>query len=158
MNKRSLSRLLAVQYIYQFCFNNLINAEQFIIDIKNNAPNKNLLIDINDKRAKKIENFNITEDSIDKDLIILILNGIKDNQEEINNQIDLRLSNKWSRDTMGFLVYSILLCGFFELIFHDIEKKIICCDYTDIASIFFDQDCEIAMINAVLDKQANNNV
>ena len=150
-NNRSLSRLAAVQTLFQYDF----NARMQLHELKN----------INDKEISEIfetiKNLNhgIIEFKglkLDKDWFLMLVNGVFNKKSKIDSILSGFLNDDWSIERMDHTLINILRCAYFEFKgFSKIPPKVIINEYTNIAASFFNKT-EVSFINGVLDKVSNN--
>lgn len=141
--KKSLSRLIAIQSLYQFDFfegkKNLSDIEEDVIE--NYALEENQ--EITSYRSK-------IDEALLKDLLLISLADI----ERIDAEITQLLKNPADFNKMDEVVKQVLRLGTFELQFmKDTPLKVVLDEYVDIAASFFD-DKKITFVNGILDKMA----
>ena len=150
-NNRSLSRLAAVQTLFQYDF----NARMQLHELKN----------INDKEISEIfetiKNLNhgIIEFKglkLDKDWFLMLVNAVFNKKSKIDSILSGFLNDDWSIERMDHTLINILRCAYVEFKgFSKIPPKVIINEYTNIAASFFNKT-EVNFINGVLDKVSNS--
>ena len=150
-NNRSLSRLAAVQTLFQYDF----NARMQLHELKN----------INDKELseifEKIKNLNhgIIEFKglkLDKDWFLMLVNEVFNKKSKIDSILSGFLNDDWSIERMDHTLINILRCAYIEFkVSSKIPPKVIINEYTNIAASFFNRT-EVNFINGVLDKVSNS--
>lgn len=142
-NKKSLTRLMAVQIFYQYEF----------FDRKNDLDQITSEI-IEDYALKQDEITSSYEKKINSDFLANLTTGLKNDSENIDKIIDSYLKQPWSLRKLDDISLNILRFGTFELKYvKDIPAKVIIDEYVDIGASFFD-DKKVTFINAILDKIA----
>ena len=146
-NSRSLSRLAAVQTLYQYDFNEKMNLKE--------------LKSINDMEISEIyetiKKFNCGIEEfqglkLDKDWFLKLVNSVFNNKNKIDTILAGFLNEDWSIERMDHTLINILRCAYIE--FKDFSKtpsKVIINEYTNIAASFFNRK-EVNFVNGVLDK------
>jgi transcription antitermination protein NusB len=147
---RSLSRLAAVQTLFQYDFNKNMQLEA--------------LTSLNDEKISEIfdtiKNFNkgVTEFKdlkLDRNWFLILVNSVFKNKSSIDSTLISFLENDWSIDRMDPTLTNILRCAYIEFKdYSNIPVKVIINEYTNIASSFYDV-AEVNFINGVLDKVSN---
>lgn len=137
--KRSLSRLMAVQIFYQRdFFSGAKNLEEISKDVI-----ENYALDAEEKISSYREK--IDEEFLQKLLALTI------DEKTIDAEISEFLQKGWSLESLDGVLLQILRLGVFELkFFRDIPAKAIISEYVDIAASFFDEK-KITFVNALLD-------
>ncbi|NCT40762.1 MAG: transcription antitermination protein NusB [Alphaproteobacteria bacterium] len=83
-----------------------------------------------------------------------ILYGVEERYVELDAVMKANLKKDASDRFVEPLLYSVLLCGAYELLAHsDIDAPIIINDYLNVGHAFFEKN-EVALINGVLDSLA----
>lgn len=145
--KRSLSRLMAIQILYQYgFFNKFFPGEKTLSEIQKDVI-ENYTLD-----SKK--NIGSYRDKIDEVFLdSLLAAGIGD-VKKIDGEISEFLKDSKDFKKMDEVVKEIMRLGTFELKFmSDIPAKVIIDEYVDIAASFFD-DRRITFVNGTLDNLA----
>ena len=87
----------------------------------------------------------------DRDFFCAILNGVPQNQVEIDRAIAGALSEKWKLERVDSILRAILRGGVFELVGRrDVPAKVVIDEYVAVAGAFFGAD-EPGFVNAALD-------
>jgi N utilization substance protein B len=146
-SNRSLSRLAAVQTLFQFDFNKKMKLEE--------------LSSINDMDISEIyqtiENINSNTEElkdlkIDKNWFLILVNTVFSNKDLIDASLSGFLESNWSIERMDPTITNILRCAYIEFKNHsNIPSKVVINEYTNIASSFFNMS-EVNFVNGVLDK------
>lgn len=126
MNK-SASRELAFQLIYSTQIQKDMEEEQFELFCQNN--------EINGESTKKY--------------IKDILNGIKQNEEKIDNLISSNLKKGWSIDRISKIDLALLKIAIYEMIEKNIHYKIVVNEVVELAKKYSD-DSSPSFINGIL--------
>jgi N utilization substance protein B len=141
--KRSLSRLMAIQIFYQ---HNFFGNEKNLDEIKNDVI-ENYLIDSD-------ENLSSYREKIDSEFLENLLSGIAFDGIKIDTEISEFLKDGWTLAKLDDVTLQILRLGAFELkSMLDAPLKVIINEYVDIAASFFDSK-KITFINATLENLA----
>ena len=146
-NSRSLSRLAAVQTLYQYDFNEKMNLTE--LKSINDMEISEIYETIN-KFNCGIEEFKDLK--LDKDWFLKIVNSVFNNKNTIDSTLAGFLNEDWSIERMDHTLINILRCAYTE--FKDFSKtpsKVIINEYTNIAASFFNRK-EVNFVNGVLDK------
>ena len=146
-SNRSLSRLAAVQTLFQFDFNKKMKLEE--------------LKSINDMDISEIyetiENINSSTEElknlkIDKNWFLILVNSVFSNKDIIDASLLSFLESNWSIERMDPTITNILRCAYIEFKNHtNVPSKVVINEYTNIASSFFNKP-EVNFVNGVLDK------
>ena len=146
-SNRSLSRLAAVQTLFQFDFNKKMKLEE--------------LKSINDMDISKIyqtiENINSNTEEfkdlkIDKNWFLILVNAVFSNKDIIDASLSSFLESDWSIERMDPTITNILRCAYIEFKnYSNVPSKVVINEYTNIASSFFNEP-EVNFVNGVLDK------
>lgn len=150
-NNRSLSRLAAVQTLFQYDFNDRMQLHE----LKN----------INDREISEIFetiknlNYGIIEFKglkLDKDWFLMLVNAVFNKKSKIDPILSDFLNDDWSIERMDHTLINILRCAYIEFKgFSKIPPKVIINEYTNIAASFFNKT-EVNFINGVLEKMSNS--
>ena len=146
-SNRSLSRLAAVQTLFQFDFNKKMKLEEL------NSINDMDISEI----YKTIENINSNTEAlknlkIDKNWFLILVNTVFSNKDLIDASLSDFLESNWSIERMDPTITNILRCAYIEFKNHsNIPSKVVINEYTNIASSFFNMS-EVNFVNGVLDK------
>ena len=146
-SNKSLSRLAAVQTLFQFDFNKKMKLEE--------------LKSINDMDIseiyKTIENINSNTQEfknlkIDKNWFLILVNAVFNNKDIIDVSLSNFLERNWSIERMDPTITNILRCAYIEFKnYSNVPSKVVINEYTNIASSFFNKS-EVNFVNGVLDK------
>jgi len=139
-SKKRSSRLFAIQILYEM----EINGKSFEIIQKR----------FEEESFFEIEKINDLG-SPSKTYIEILVKGVSNNQEKVDNIIKDNLVN-WSLSRINSIARAILRTSVFELLdVNDVPDKVVFNEYIEIAKFFFDGD-EPSFINAVLDSVSKN--
>ena len=146
-SNKSLSRLAAVQTLFQFDFNKKMKLEE--------------LKSINDMDISEIyqtiENINSNTEEfkdlkIDKNWFLILVNAVFSNKDIIDASLSSFLESNWSIERMDPTITNILRCAYIEFKnYSNVPSKVVINEYTNIASSFFNKP-EVNFVNGVLDK------
>ena len=146
-SNKSLSRLAAVQTLFQFDFNKKMKLEE--------------LKSINDMDISEIyqtiENINSNTEEfkdlkIDKNWFLILVNAVFSNKDIIDASLSSFLESNWSIERMDPTITNILRCAYIEFKnYSNVPSKVVINEYTNIASSFFNEP-EVNFVNGVLDK------
>ncbi|MDB9762099.1 transcription antitermination factor NusB [Alphaproteobacteria bacterium] len=146
-SNKSLSRLAAVQTLFQFDFNKKMKLEE--------------LKSINDMDISEIyqtiENINSNTQEfknlkIDKNWFLILVNAVFSNKDIIDASLSNFLESNWSIERMDPTITNILRCAYIEFKnYSNVPSKVVINEYTNIASSFFNEP-EVNFVNGVLDK------
>ena len=146
-SNKSLSRLAAVQTLFQFDFNKKMKLEE--------------LKSINDMDISEIyqtiENINSNTQEfknlkIDKNWFLILVNAVFSNKDIIDASLSSFLESNWSIERMDPTITNILRCAYIEFKnYSNVPSKVVINEYTNIASSFFNKS-EVNFVNGVLDK------
>lgn len=153
INTKSISRIVALQIIYQYLFykdlynidNSVINEEyidKIIFDLSyyySNYEYYGIIVDIEKKDIKYNIKLNIN-------YIKKLVNYTIKHLQEVDDIIN-QFANK---GVSGIILHNILRLGIIELKYCDIPPKVIVSQYTDIASSFIDEQ-QVHFVNFILD-------
>lgn len=146
-SNKSLSRLAAVQTLFQFDFNKKMKLEEL------NSINDMDLSEI----YQTIENINSNMEEfknlkIDKNWFLILVNDVFNNRSLIDASLSNFLESDWSLERMDPTITNILRCAYIEFKnYSNIPSKVVINEYTNIASSFFNKP-EVNFVNGVLDK------
>jgi N utilization substance protein B len=145
LTKRSLSRLIAVQSLYQYDF----------------YTRKN---DINALAKQLVENYCLSEtqeksvsyqDKIDAELLESLVSGVVLVLEPIDEEIKAFLKNEWKIDNLPDVILAILRLATFELKYlEDVPTKVVINEYVDLAACFY-EDKKVTFVNKILQNIAD---
>ena len=146
-SNKSLSRLAAIQTLFQFDFNKKMKLEEL------NSINDMDLSEI----YQTIENINSNMEEfknlkIDKNWFLILVNDVFNNRSIIDASLSNFLESDWSLERMDPTITNILRCAYIEFKnYSNIPSKVVINEYTNIASSFFNKP-EVNFVNGVLDK------
>ena len=136
---KSLTRLVVVQALYQ-----MEMAGTDVRDIINSLEDR-LIFD---------NSFDHLISHISKKLLTEIINGVIDNQNQIDRIIENNLSSDWKFNRLDKILKAILRTAVYEISYKlNTPSKVIINEYIDITHSFYSQK-EPEFINAILDKIA----
>ncbi len=138
-NKRGVSRLMAVQALYQ-------------MDISSQG----LMETVTEYEATRLGQEVDGEQYLEADPAWFrsIVSGVVKHQKEIDPQIQSSLTNDWPLSRIDTLLRQVLRAGVFELHYKkDVPSRVIISEYVDVAKAFYEDD-EPKMVNGVLDRVA----
>ncbi len=145
--RRSLSRLVAVQSLYQYDF---YKQEIELNTIYKQLVESYLLVD----EEQKLTSYS---DQIDDELLESLLSGIILALPTIDEEIESFLKGEWKIDNLPDLLLPILRLGSFELRFmKDIPTKVVISEYVDLAACFYEEK-KVTFVNKVLQNIADKN-
>ena len=138
-NSKSLTRLVFVQALYQ-----MEMAGTDVSDIINSLGDR-LIFD---------NNFDYLISHISKKLLKDTINGVVDNQSQIDSVIKKNLSSNWRFSRLDKILKAILRAAVYEISYKlSTPSKVIINEYIDITHSFYSQK-EPEFVNAILDKIA----
>tara|TARA_B100000530_G_scaffold274794_1_gene187676 strand:+ start:629 stop:1078 length:450 start_codon:yes stop_codon:yes gene_type:complete len=138
-NSKSLTRLVFVQALYQ-----MEMAGTDVSDIINSLGDR-LIFD---------NNFDYLISHISKKLLRDTINGVIDNQSQIDSIIKKNLSSNWRLNRLDKILKAILRAAVYEISYKlDTPSKVIINEYIDITHSFYSKK-EPEFVNAILDKIA----
>ena len=138
-NSKSLTRLVIVQALYQ-----MEMAGTDVSDIINSLGDR-LIFD---------NNFDYLISHISKKLLRDTINGVIDNQSQIDSIIKKNLSSNWRLNRLDKILKAILRAAVYEISHKlDTPSKVIINEYIDITHSFYSKK-EPEFVNAILDKIA----
>ena len=141
--KRSLSRLMAAQILFQHDFfkgaRNLEEIKEEVIE--------NYALEIE-------ENVSSYRDKIDGDLLNNLITGLTLNIQKIDEDIAEFLQEGWTIERLEDMTRQLLRLGAFELKFMiDVPLKVVIDEYVDIAACF-SEGKKVTFVNATLENLA----
>ncbi len=140
--KRTVSRLVAAQTLYQFKF---FNEEKKVSELKFDLLNEYVLSE--DENERPFFN-NIEEEFVDQ-----LTSGVLNNKEYIDSKI---LELKKTSQDIENLLNEILRLAIYELKFQNsTPKEVIINEYVNIASFFYDNS-KVSFVNSLIDNVAKN--
>ena len=138
-NSKSLTRLVFVQALYQ-----MEMAGTDVSDIINSLGDR-LIFD---------NNFDYLISHISKKLLKDSINGVIDNQNQIDSIIKKNLSSNWRFNRLDKILKAILRAAVYEISYQlRTPSKVIINEYIDITHSFYSKK-EPEFVNAILDKIA----
>jgi N utilization substance protein B len=147
--KKSFSRLMATQILYQNDFYK--NSQQENIDIDALAEDllESYLLSENDKEITSYRK------KVDVDLLKNLLSGTLMSLSNLDEKIKSKLKDAWTIEQLPDVMLQILRLGVFELKFmKDTPSKVIISEYVDLAACFYDAK-KITFVNSLLQNIAN---
>lgn len=143
IRRKSSSRLAAVQCMYRLRVN------------KENITPTELFDDYMLQWHEDRESVNRAmsfEAEPDKKLLLTLLTGIMEQQEEIEQVIRASLSDKWAFERISKLIIAVLTCAVYEIKFAlKLPAAIIINEYVGLTSRFFEEG-EVGFVNGLLDR------
>ncbi len=137
--KRSVSRLAAVQALYQVFFRGETPALVIRQFIENNILE---------------ENFIPISNTLDVSLFSQLVLGVSEKQMMLDGILRQNLSPEWPFERIDPIIIAILRCGLFEILtFIEIPIPVIISEYIDVGHAFFGEK-EAHFINGFLDRLA----
>lgn len=85
------------------------------------------------------------------DFLMQICNGVSDNYEMLSLEVESKLKKGWSLKRLNVIDRAILLVACYELLFTDLDRRIVINEAVENAKIYCDDDRH-KFINGVLDK------
>lgn len=144
--KRSISRLIAIQSLYQY---NFYQGKIAINDLTNKLLDNYLLSETD----QKITSY---RDKADVGFMEKLVSGVTKAPEELDEEIKLCLKEDWKIEQLSDVMWPILRSGVFELKhMKDVPTKVIISEYVDLASCFYPEK-KVTFVNSVLQNIANN--
>ena len=149
-SNKSLSRLAAVQTLFQFDFNEKMKLEE--LKSINDMKVSEIYETIKNINNSMVEFKNL---KIDKNWFLVLVNAVFNNKNIIDASLSNFLESDWSLERMDPTLTNILRCAFIEFKnYSNIPAKVVINEYTNIASSFFNKP-EVSFVNGVLDKVSN---
>lgn len=146
-SNKSLSRLAAVQTLFQFDFNEKMKLEE--LKSINDMKVSEIYETIKNINNSMVEFKNL---KIDKNWFLVLVNAVFNNKNFIDASLSNFLKSDWSLERMDPTLINILRCAFIEFKnYSNIPTKVVINEYTNIASSFFNKP-EVSFVNGVLDK------
>ena len=150
INTKSISRIAAVQTIYQFENDkNTSDIDTLLLRIRDFYKDKDLKSDYELDKLSKLKlrpSYNYLNE---------LVKFTHENLEEIDKIIEIHLTNEWNLQNLPKLLFATLRVAVCELkYFPETPSKVIINEYTDIASDMLDSG-EVGFVNSVLDKYAS---
>jgi N utilization substance protein B len=150
INTKSISRIAAVQTIYQLENDkNTSDIHTLLLRIRGFYKDKDLKSDYELDKLSKLKlrpSYNYLNE---------LVKFTHENLEEIDKIIGIHIANEWSIQNLPKLLFTTLRVAVSELkYFPETPSKVIINEYTDIASDMLDIS-EVGFVNSVLDKYAS---
>lgn len=150
INTKSISRIAAVQTIYQFENDkNTSDIDTLLLRIRDFYKDKDLKSDYELDKLSKLKlrpSYNYLNE---------LVKFTHENLKEIDEIIEIHLTNEWNLKNLPKLLFAMLRVAVCELkYFPETPSKVIINEYTDIASDMLDSG-EVGFVNSVLDKYAS---
>ena len=143
--KRSLSRLIAVQALYQYDF---YERNISIVEMTKQMTDNYFLSD-------KEELATSYQDKIDNNLLETLTSGVILVLPNLDSEIKLWLKNEWKIENLLDVMLAILRLATFELNFiKDTPKTVIISEYVDLAACFYDIK-QVTFVNSILQNITN---
>ena len=144
-SKRSLTRLIAVQGLYQYDF----YQKEIAIDFVCEQMVENYFLSGDEKEQSSYQN------KIDKVFLNSLISGVVVVLLKIDEEIKLLLKDGWKIEDLPDVMLSILRLAIFELKFmKDIPKKVIMNEYVDLAACFYEKK-KVTFVNSFLQNIAD---
>jgi N utilization substance protein B len=146
--KRSLTRLVAIQILYQYNFFNTqnVSGKKSIADVTNEIID-NYILDQEEVPSSYRQ-------KIDIDFLTNLTTAIIPFLNEIDQDIAQLLQKTWTLAKLPDVALEIIRIAVFELRFMvDVPVKVVINEYVDIASSFYD-DKKVTFVNSILDNLA----
>lgn len=131
MSPRHLSRLVAVQTIYEWDFYKSYYTEEELSKMKNDNKDQFSLINILDKNLRNVY-------YLDKEFLKSLVNGIMNKMKYIDDIIE-KAAPKWPINQITLTDRNVLRVGIFELLFGDYKEvppKVAINEAIDVAKSF----------------------
>jgi len=135
MSNRTITREKAMTVLYQIFLYRKNNINYEVEEVINE------IIDSEEIEERK---------RINLEFLSLLVNGVIDNIEDIDNNISKYLEN-WSIDRLGLTDQAIIRIGVYELLYTD-TPSLVCINEAIELSKKYSDDKVVKMINGVLDK------
>ena len=148
-NNKTLSRLAAVQVLFQLDFNEKMNIE-ILEDINNDILNEKYKCfrDINMSHYKNLK--------LDKNWYFNLVTKVFSHKKKIDHDLNKNFDSNWSIERMDSTLLNILRCAYIELKQHSgIPVNVVINEYTNIAASFFN-DTEVNFVNGFLQNFSKN--
>ncbi|MFV0424706.1 MAG: transcription antitermination factor NusB [Bacilli bacterium] len=102
---------------------------------------------LNDESMKDV----IAQYETKDDFLMQLCNGVSNNYEMLNLEIESKLKKGWSMNRLNVIDRAILLVASYEILFSDLDKRIIINEAVENAKVYCDDERH-KFINGVLDK------
>ncbi len=151
INTKSISRIAAIQTIYQFeNEKNTSDIETLLLRMVEFYKDKDIKSDYELDKTSKLKlrpSYNYLNE---------LVKFTHENIQEIDQIVEKHLTNEWNLQNLPKLLFATLRVAVCELkYFPKTPSKVIINEYTDIASDMLDSG-EVGFINSVLDKYASD--
>jgi N utilization substance protein B len=151
INTKSISRIAAIQTIYQFeTENSTSDIETLLLKMIEFYKDKDIKSDYEIDKLSKLKlkpSYNYLNE---------LVKSTHENIEEIDKIVEKHLTNEWSLQSLPKLLFATLRVAVCELkYFPETPSKVIINEYTDISSDMLDTG-EVGFVNSVLDKYASD--
>lgn len=145
-SKRSISRLVAVQSLYQY---NFYQGKTPIDELLNQLLDNYMLTE-NDKETVSYRN------NVDLEFLNKLVSGVTFSASELDREIKLCLKEEWRIDQLSDVMWPILRLGTYELqCMKDVPTNVIISEYVDLAASFYPEK-KVTFVNSVLQNIADN--
>ena len=150
INKKSISRIAAIQTTYQFEQNmQTTDITILLVKIKEFYKDTNIESDYEISKSSKIK-LSLSYHYLNK-----LVRSTHKNLKSIDQNIEMYLTNQWNLIILPKLLIASLRVALCELeYFPNTPSKVIINEYTDIANNMLDSK-EVGFVNSVLDKYAS---
>ena len=146
-SNKSLSRLAAVQTLFQFDFNKKMKLEELKSINDMDISEIYQTIESINNNTQEFKNL-----KIDKNWFLILVNAVFSNKDIIDASLSSFLESNWSIERMDPTITNILRCAYIEFKnYSNVPSKVVINEYTNIASSFFNEP-EVNFVNGVLDK------
>ena len=142
---KTLSRLAAVQILFQIDFNEKMDIE-ILKDISDEVIYQKYISfkDINTKNYKNLK--------LDKKWFFTLVTKVFSFKKEIDEKLVKNFDGSWTIDRMDATLINILRCAYVEFnYFSKIPINVVISEYTNVSACFF-SDSEINFVNSFLDR------
>ena len=142
---KTLSRLAAVQILFQLDFNEKMNIEVLKTISEELIYQKYISFkDINIKNYGKLK--------LDKKWFFILVNKVFSFKKEIDKNLIDYFDEGWTVDRMDTTLINILRCAYVEFnYFSKIPLNVVISEYTNVSACFFNES-EINFVNSFLDR------
>lgn len=145
--KRSLTRLMAVQILYQYhFFNQEDNGKKLIAEVIEDVVDNYVLQQQDDPSSYR--------QKIDIEFLTKLVTGVVVGLDEVNQDIIKLLQKNWTIEKLPDVMLEIIRIAVFELRFiSEVPAKVAINEYVNIASSFYDEK-KVTFVNSILDNIA----
>jgi N utilization substance protein B len=141
--KRTLSRLIAIQILYQY---NFFETQAAISEITENVVNNYALTAEEEPSSYR--------EKIDIDFLYNLVNGVTPLLDKIDVDISELLQKNWTLQKLPDVMLEIIRFAVFELKFiTEVPLKVVVNEYVNIASSFYDAK-KVTFVNSILENLA----